>query len=182
MSRATVSDDGGTENTGGTLKTVYEGKHVRVCESDGWEFVERRKAKQAVAVLATTEAGELILTEQFRRAVDARVIDFPAGLVGDEGSHDPEETAKRELEEETGFTCESVERLAGGPTSPGITSEIVTFYRARGVRRHGEGGGVDGEKITVHIVPRGDVDEWLATREREGVLLDLKVWGGLYFV
>lgn len=164
------------------MKTVFEGNHVLVCESDGWEYVERKKAKEAVAIVATTEAGEVILTEQFRRAVDARVIDFPAGLVGDEGDDGPEATAKKELEEETGFTCESVERLAGGPTSPGITSEIVTFFRARGVRRQGRGGGVGDEKIEVHVVPRAELDSWLASRGREGVLIDLKLWGGLYFL
>lgn len=164
------------------MKTIFEGKHVLVRESDGWEFVERNKAKEAVAVVATTEAGEVILTEQFRRPVNARVVDFPAGLVGDEGNDDPAATARKELEEETGFACESVERLAGGPTSPGITSEIVAFYRAHGVTRSGQGGGVGDEKITVHLVPLSGIRAWLAAKEREGVLLDLKLWGGLYFL
>jgi ADP-ribose pyrophosphatase len=108
------------------------------------------------------------------------VIDWPAGLVGDDGEKDPAKTAKKELEEETGFRCERVELLARGPSSPGITSEIVSFYRAYDVSRVGEGGGVAGEKITVHLVPRADVERWL--REREGVLVDLKLWGGLHFL
>src|SRR5204863_7708942 len=117
-----------------TMKSIFEGKNILVLERDDWEFVERKKGKDAVAVIAETEDGELILTEQFRRPVNARVIDFPAGLVEDDG---PEATAKKELEEETGYTCDSVELLAKGPTSPGITSEIVSIYRAHGVRRVG---------------------------------------------
>jgi ADP-ribose diphosphatase len=161
------------------MKKIFEGKHVIVAERDGWEFVERKKAKEAVAVIAVTAAGELILTEQQRTPVGAKVIDWPAGLVGDEGENDPEKTAKKELEEETGYVCDRVELLAKGPTSPGITSEIVSLYRAVGVKRQGAGGGVDGEKITVHLVPRGEAVEWLRKRD---VLIDLKVWAGLYFV
>src|SRR5687767_14654134 len=127
------------------MKVVFEGDKLLVIERDGWQFVERKKGKEAVAVIAETDEGRVILTEQFRRPVNARVIDWPAGIVGDEDpSISVEETAKKELEEETGYVCDSVEHLARGPSSPGITSEIVSLYRARGVRRKGEGGGVGG--------------------------------------
>jgi len=162
------------------MHTIYESKHLLLLEDDHWQFVERKKGKSAVAVIAVTDEGEVILTEQYRRPVQARVIDWPAGLVGDEGNDDPEETAKRELEEETGYTCESVELLASGPTSAGITSEIVSLYRARGVRKIGDGGGVGGEDITVHLVALRGIEDWLKTRE--GVLVDAKLWSGLYFL
>lgn len=163
------------------MKTVFEGDHLFVRERDDWQYVERKKAKEAVAVLAETEDGELILTEQQRKPLDARVIDFPAGLVGDEeGTSNPEATAKKELEEETGYTCESVELLTRGPSSPGITSEIVSLYRARGVRKKGEGGGVGGEKITVHVIPRGSLRDFLRDKEDDGVLTDLKL--GIYLL
>jgi len=163
------------------MKTVCEGKHVLLLEEDDWQYVERKKGKEAVAVLAETEDGEIVLTEQYRKPVRARVIDFPAGLVGDEeGNSDPEETAKKELEEETGYVCDSVELLARGPSSPGITSEIVSLYRARHVRRQGDGGGVGGEDITVHVVPSGELPEWLREKESSGVLIDLKV--ALFFL
>lgn len=151
------------------MKTIFEGKHLLVIENDGWEHVERKSAKEAVAVIAETDEGELILTEQFRSPVKARVIDFPAGLVEDDS---PEVTAKRELEEETGYTCDSVELVAKGPTSPGITSEIVSLYRAKGVRKIGEGGGVGSEQITVHRVPLNEVREWLG---KQKALIDLKL-------
>lgn len=164
------------------MKTIHTTTHLFVREHDDWQFVERRTAKTAVAVIAQTDDGRVVLIEQFRVPVQARVIDFPAGLVGDEGTNDPAKTAKKELEEETGYTCESVERLAGGPTSPGITSELVSFYRAKGVRKIGEGGGVGGEEITVHLVGLDDVEAWLRERESNGALVDVKIWGGLYFL
>ena len=165
------------------MKKIAEGKRVVILDNDGWEYVERKKGKEAVAVIAQDDRGRVILTEQFRKPVGKQVIDYPAGLVGDEaGSSDPAKTARKELEEETGFTCDDVEFLAKGPTSAGITSELVSFYRAKGVRKEGEGGGVGGESITVHTVAIEDLQSWLKAREREGKLIDLKIWGGLYFL
>lgn len=159
------------------MKTIFEGDHLFVKENDGWQFAERKSSTEAVAVIAETDRGELVLTEQHRKPLARRVIDFAAGLVGDEagGPSDPATTAIKELEEETGYTCESVELLFRGPSSPGITSEIVTIFRAHGVRRAGEGGGVGGEKIKVHLVPRTELHEWLRTKEKEGMLIDVKV-------
>jgi len=163
-------------------KIIFEGKKIFVATRDGWEFVERKNAREAVAVIAKTEDGKVILTEQYRRPVDARVIDWPAGLVGDEDENaDAATTARKELEEETGWMCRDVEFLVQGPTSPGITSETVSFYRATGLRRVGKGGGVGGESIDVHEVPLRDVRAWLERKQREGTLVDLKIWAGLYF-
>jgi ADP-ribose pyrophosphatase len=161
------------------MKTIFEGKHVIVCERDGWEYVERKKGKSAVAIVAVTDDGKLILTQQYRRPVDAEVIDLPAGLVGDEGDDDPASTARKELEEEAGYACLRVEELASGPTSPGITSETVAIYRATGLRRTGKGGGAGHEKITVHEVPVGELEEWL---RKQSALIDLKVWAAVHFV
>ncbi|HKS24019.1 MAG TPA: NUDIX hydrolase [Thermoanaerobaculia bacterium] len=155
------------------MRTVFEGKHVVVRERDGWEFVERKNATEAVGVIAVTDEGEVVLTEQYRRPVDARVIDLVAGLL--DSSKDVEAIARQELEEEAGFACDTIERLASGPSSPGITSEIVHLVRARRLRRIGVGGGVGGEKITVHLVPQDELAAWLRKKESEGILVDLKV-------
>lgn len=165
------------------MKTVFTGKHLLVLERDDWQYVERKKGKAAAVIVALTDDGHVVLTEQFRKPVNARVIDFPAGLIGDESENeDPAETARRELEEETGFVCDSIEALASGPSSPGITSEVIHLFRAKGLRRSGKGGGVEGEDIQVHQVPLADLEHWLQRKRGEGVLVDLKVWGGLYFL
>src|SRR4051812_4043662 len=112
------------------MKTIATGKRLLLLDNDDWEFVERKKGKEAVVIIAVTDDNRLILTEQLRKPVNARVIDWPAGLVGDEGENDPAKTAIKELREETGYECDSVELLTRATTSPGITSEIVSLYRA----------------------------------------------------
>ena len=162
-------------------KVIFKGKRVEVHERDGWEYVERKKGKSAVAVVALTNAGKLILTEQYRRPVDQRVIDWPAGLVGDDGDSDPENTARKELLEETGYACERVELLAEGPTSPGITSETVSLYRAHNLTKKEKGGGVGGEDIEVHEIAISNIEQWLSAKAHSGVAVDPKIWVGLYF-
>src|SRR5205814_1136278 len=157
------------------MSVLHETKRLLLLDRDGWEYVERKRGKAAVAVIAVTDANEIILVEQHRKPVDARVIDLPAGLIGDEEpSADAIETARKELEEEAGYICDQVDILTEGVSSPGITSERIVLARARGLARRGAGGGVEGEDITVHVVPLAHVDAWLRGRERDGVLIDMK--------
>ena len=95
------------------------------------------------------------------------------------GDHDPtatiEDTAIKELEEETGFTGERVERLGDFYSSPGMLAEAFTLVRVHGVRRVGEGGGDDNEDINVHLVARVDVPNFLEQKRAEGFGIDAKL-------
>jgi ADP-ribose pyrophosphatase len=123
--------------------------------------------------------------EQYRIPVHARTIELPAGIIGDEpGSSDEAhaEAAWRELIEETGYEAEHIEALTHGPSSGGLTSETVTLFHATKLRRVGAGGGVAHEDITVHEVSLNEIDSWLAAKVKAGVLIDPKVYAGLYFI
>ncbi|MCK6551593.1 NUDIX hydrolase [Myxococcota bacterium] len=162
---------------------IGEGRHLRLVSRGGWELVERRSVTGIVAIVAITDADELVLTEQHRVPVGRRVIDLPAGLAGDIPGEEDEAlatAAARELSEETGFDATHLERLAEGPPSPGLSTEIVTFFHAKGVRRTGPGGGEGTESIDVHVVPMRGLRAWLRAEEAAGKLVDLKVWAGLY--
>lgn len=166
-----------------THETLARGRYLRLVREEGWEYVERPGVTAIVAVLAEVD-DHLVLIEQYRTAVHARVIELPAGLAGDvPGAEDEllEEAAGRELEEETGYRAGRFTRLTRGPASAGASSEIINFLRAHDLHRVSEGGGDGSEDIEVHLVGAGEVDDWLEAREREGSLVDSKVYTGLYF-
>jgi len=165
-------------------RILHEGAFLRVKRRGRWEFVERVNARAAAVIVATTDAGELLLVEQWRAPVDAPVIELPAGLVGDIAGAEDEpvlEAAARELEEETGYRPGSLSRLAGGPPSAGLSNEHVVLVRAQELVRVGDGGGDASEDITPHAVALPAAADWLAAREAAGVLIDPKVYAGLYF-
>ncbi len=161
-----------------------EGRFLRLVRRRGWERCERLRARGIVVIVAVTPAGELLLVEQHREAVGAPVLELPAGLAGDEPGCEEEsleEAARRELREETGWEAAELERLSAGPPSAGLSSEVVTLMRARGLVRRDAGGGAGDERIVVHAVPLGEVAVWLQRQETAGRLVDPKVWAGLWF-
>ena len=83
--------------------------------------------------------------------------------------------------EETGYEAAQLTLLGACPSSPGLTSEVVTLFLAGGLTRSGPGGGDTSEQITVHEVPLSAVDDWLKAKTQTGVLIDTKVYAGLYF-
>lgn len=162
---------------------LYEGKYARLVAQQNWEFVERVNASGVAVLIPITEDKEVVLVEQYRVPVQSRVMELPAGLVGDQIDNPNEpaiETARRELIEETGFDCAKIERVFTGPTSPGIVAETPDFYLATSLTKVAEGGGVDGEDIVTHIVPFSDVHEWLQQKQ-QSMMVDPKVYMGLWF-
>lgn len=166
-----------------TKEILGSGRFLDLVREGGWEYAERKNVTAIVAMLA--EVGDrLLLIEQYRPPVKCRVLELPAGLAGDvAGAEDePEEEAcQRELEEETGYRARSFRFLTRGPASAGACSEVIGFYRAEGLWKASEGGGHGGEDIQVHLVDPQGLDEFLEGKLREGVLVDPKVYTGLYF-
>jgi ADP-ribose pyrophosphatase len=154
---------------------MWEGKFIRALRRGKWEYASRARDIRAVVILAEHE-GKLILVDQPRVGPDCRCVELPAGLVGDvDPNATIEATAIKELEEETGFTGDRVERLGDFYSSPGMLAEAFTLVRVHGVRRIGEGGGDDNEDINVHLVARADVPNFLEQKRAEGFGMDVKL-------
>ncbi|MFO1512383.1 MAG: NUDIX hydrolase [Verrucomicrobiota bacterium] len=164
---------------------LYTGKFLALIKERHWEYAHRTNATGAAIIAAVTDEKRILLVEQYRIPVHARTIELPAGIIGDEpGSSDESHTeaARRELIEETGYEAGHIEALTHGPASAGLGSEVVTLFLATKLRRVGVGGGVAHEDITVHEVSLSDIDSWLAAKAKAGVLIDPKVYAGLYFI
>ena len=167
------------------MTEIGRGRFIRLVRRGGWEWAERTNASGIVVIVAVTPDDKVLLVEQHRVPVGGPVIELPAGLAGDIAGEEDEDlsvAANRELEEETGWRAERLERLTAGPVSAGMTSEVLTFYRAHGLQRVGDGGGDPSEDIVVHEVPLTEVHGWLEARAAAGVMADPKVYAGLYFL
>lgn len=175
------ADQAGSDSS---VETLYDGQWLRLLRRGRWEYAERTHGNgMAVIIIAVTPSDRIIFVEQFRVPLQGRTIEMPAGLVGDQAGEDTlEDAARRELEEETGWHADEVQVLLIGPTSSGMSNERIAYVRATGLRKVGDGGGVDGEDIIVHEVPVAEAPAWLMQKQREGYELDLKLWGGLWMV
>ena len=152
--------------------TRWEGKYLRMVTDDRWEYVERCGGMTAVVIVAMHD-GKYILVEQARVPIAGRrCIELPAGLVGDEDDKGIEDTATKELEEETGFLCDRVETLGDFFSSPGMVAEGYTLVRAHGVR---QGGTKSDEDIDVHLVAPDEVAGFIAAKRAEGLAIDTKL-------
>lgn len=167
-----------------SVEVLHEGDWLRLCRRGRWEYAERTHGDGfAVAILATTPDDDVLFVQQTRVPLDTETIEFPAGLVGDtDRDDDIVGAAGRELVEETGWEAGHIELVVTGATSPGLTNETVGFVRATDLRRVGPGGGVDHEDIVVHEVARHLAGAWLGDRLADGLVVDLKVWSGLWLV
>ena len=164
------------------ITTLAEGKYLGLYTQGTWEFAARPNSTGVVAILPITSDQKLVLIEQFRIPCQARVIEIPAGLVGDEIEFINEslsDCAARELLEETGYRAGKITHLLSSPTSAGMTPETTHFFAATNLTREHAGGGTEHEDITVHHVPINQLSSWLTEKQKSGLLIDFKIHAAL---
>ncbi|MBD8035251.1 MULTISPECIES: NUDIX domain-containing protein [Solibacillus] len=87
----------------------------------------------AVAVIAITEDNKILFVEQYRKALERSIIEIPAGKM--EKGEEPIVTARRELEEETGYTSDDFRFVQAFATSPGFADEVIHIYVAEKLKK-----------------------------------------------
>jgi ADP-ribose pyrophosphatase len=157
------------------VETMWAGKYIVAKRQGSWEYVGRASGIGAAVIVAIDE-GHILLVEQDRVPLGGPCLELPAGLVGDvDAGETIEDSAARELEEETGYRPDRVEVIGRFASSPGMVSETFTLVKAHGLTKVSEGGGVPGEEITVHRERLDEVSAFIARKRADGCFIDVKL-------
>ena len=127
----------------------------------------------AVAVVPLTDEGNVIIERQFRYPLGCVITEIPAGKL-DSKTEDRLSAAKRELEEETGYTADEWIDLGDYYPAAAYTDERITLYLAKGLHR-GERKLDEDEFLNVLEVPL----EELVRQVLDGTITDGKTQSAL---
>jgi ADP-ribose pyrophosphatase len=161
-------------------RLVYDGKLLKV-HSDTVRLPDGGTAEReyiehpgAVAVIAVTESGELVMERQHRYPLGRDMIELPAGKI--DPGEDPLATARRELKEETGYTAARWRHVATIHIAIGYSNERIEIYLAEDLKH--EGAKLDdGEFLEVFTLSLPAALAWV----REGRITDSKTVAGLFW-
>jgi ADP-ribose diphosphatase len=162
-------------------RTLYKGRAVTLkVESlvePGGVRVKREVVCHpgSVVMLPCMSDGRVLLVRQYRHAARQALWELPAGTL--EPGENPRHAAQRELAEETGFRAGSLKHLCDFFPSPGILSEKMHLYEARGLTPS-RGNPDPDERIRVRRCTRGELRKMIST----GKILDAKTLVGLLWL
>jgi len=161
--------------------SVFQGKLLnvrcdRIADAEGRETTREFVVHPGgVSVVARPTPEEILLVRQYRYPTGETLIELPAGTL--EAGEQPVETARRELEEETGYRAARMDFLASYYTTPGFTSELMYLYEASELTYTQQRPEED-ESIEVLRIPDDEAMRML----RAGEIRDAKTLVGLLMV
>lgn len=113
-------------------RTIYRGRKIDLALktirlADGSETTREVVLHPgAVALVPFIDRDHVCLVNNYRYAIDRELLEVPAGTI--DAGESPNETAERELREETGYTARTVRPVADWFVSPGVMNERMYLY------------------------------------------------------
>lgn len=160
---------------------LYEGKvfkldRLKILLPNG-ETAQRDVIRHngGVGIIAVKEDGKILFVEQFRKAIDKKIFEIPAGKL--ELGEDPKECALRELEEETGYKARKIEFLGKIVMAPGFADEYIHLFYANDLYKGIKGGDRD-EFINLYEFDLNEVNQMILN----GEIFDSKTISGMKFL
>jgi len=154
-------------------ETVYKGSLITV-RVDDVKLPDGRRTRRevvehpgAVGIVAMNPAGNVLLIEQYRYAVGRTLLEIPAGTI--EAGESPEESARRELLEETGYRAGELTEIGSFFVSPGWATEEIVLYRAGALSHTGHAPDHDEILRVVEVDPAR-----IPVLMRDGTIADAK--------
>lgn len=164
-------------------KVYYEGKVLKLqVDEIQYDYTNNKSIREVAihqggaVIVPITNAGKLVLIKQFRYPLKKELIEFPAGKL--DANEEPLKCAKRELEEETGYSTEDVSYLGKIYTAPGYCTELLHIFAAQNLKA-GNHNREEGEK-EMQILELNP-DEILTMIKKEEIV-DSKTISALFFL
>ncbi|HEU0167812.1 MAG TPA: NUDIX hydrolase [Chloroflexota bacterium] len=161
-------------------REVFNGRLLRL-RVDEVELDNGRRAQReivehpgAVAILAFTDNGQLVLVKQYRKAAERQTVEIPAGTLGK--GEAPRDCAMRELKEETGFSASTLQLICTFYSAVGFCNEMLHLFVAQGLTA-GESAQEEDENIELVVAPVADAMQMI----REGTIVDSKTVAGVFW-
>lgn len=173
------------------VEPIFKGKvldlevHTVTLPNGSTSTRELLKHRGAVAVLAITDKNEVILVEQYRKAIESVTLEIPAGKLEVGEENNKKQSVLRELKEETGYitTEDKLEKLCDVHVALGYSSELISIYYVDNLSNEGEQKPDEDEFVNVKKYPLEDafklLDENLITDSKTMLaLMHLKIRKG----
>lgn len=122
-----------------STESIFEGKIINLqvdkvrLPNGKTSTRELIKHSGAVAIIPLTKNNEIVFVKQYRKPLEKVLLEIPAGKL--EMGEKPELTAVRELEEETGYTTDSLTFVTSFYTSPGFADELMYIYSTTDLKK-----------------------------------------------
>ena len=160
---------------------VYDGRFIKV-QRDTVRLPDGKTTTReyithpgAVVILPLFEDGTVLLERQYRYPLDQVFIEFPAGKI--DSGEEPLATAKRELQEETGYTANDWQFVCTIHNAIAYADEHLDIFLARGLTL-GERQLDEGEFLDTFRAPLTDVLAWV----KQGEITDVKTVIGAFWL